>query len=116
MEHSQPGRSRSEDSLEVVVSPQPTPRVAARPSLPVLPRSTPGVRAVRRMTEKLPAPTPPIPLTQKKNAELLGAGEAHHVAAMFQEPSPDAPVPFGNYELMRRIGAGGMGEVFLARE
>ncbi|MBL8956846.1 MAG: serine/threonine protein kinase [Myxococcaceae bacterium] len=35
---------------------------------------------------------------------------------MFQEPSPEAPVPFGAYELIRRIGAGGMGEVFLARE
>ncbi|MBK7857393.1 MAG: serine/threonine protein kinase [Archangiaceae bacterium] len=35
---------------------------------------------------------------------------------MFQEPTPEAPVPFGAYELIRRIGAGGMGEVFLARE
>ena len=33
-----------------------------------------------------------------------------------EEPSPDHPVAFGRYELMRRIGAGGMGEVFLARE
>lgn len=35
---------------------------------------------------------------------------------MLQDPTPDAPVPFGKYELIRRIGAGGMGEVFLARE
>lgn len=35
---------------------------------------------------------------------------------MQQEPSPEAPVPFGPYQLIRRIGAGGMGEVFLARD
>jgi eukaryotic-like serine/threonine-protein kinase len=35
---------------------------------------------------------------------------------MLQEPSPEAPISFGPYQLIRRIGAGGMGEVFLARE
>lgn len=35
---------------------------------------------------------------------------------LFTDPSPDRPVPFGRYKLFRRIGAGGMGEVFLARE
>ena len=33
------------------------------------------------------------------------------------EPEPlEGPVRFGPYTLVRRIGAGGMGEVFLARE
>lgn len=34
---------------------------------------------------------------------------------MAQEADP-APIPFGRYQLIRRIGAGGMGEVYLARD
>ncbi|MBX7114784.1 MAG: serine/threonine protein kinase [Myxococcaceae bacterium] len=34
---------------------------------------------------------------------------------MLVDPTPSSPVMFGEYELVRRIGAGGMGEVFLAR-
>jgi serine/threonine-protein kinase len=75
------------------------------------------VHAVRRLTGEVPAqPTPPIPLTKKKDAAGETPSEAHAVPAMFQEPSVSQPTPFGSYELIRRIGAGGMGEVFLARE
>lgn len=35
--------------------------------------------------------------------------------SMLVDPTPSSPVMFGEYELVRRIGAGGMGEVFLAR-
>ncbi len=112
--------TRSDDSLEIVVSPQLTPPALPRASLPVLPRLSPSpqlVNAVRRLSGEIPRrPTPPIPLTKKKNAEEEPAGEAEHVPVMFQEPSVTSPTPFGRYELIRRIGAGGMGEVFLARE
>jgi eukaryotic-like serine/threonine-protein kinase len=42
--------------------------------------------------------------------------DSYSVHSMLQEPSPENPLRFGHYQLYRRIGAGGMGEVFLARE
>ena len=63
------------------------------------------------------------PATSRRSGETPAAASlapvprrAQAAALMLQEPTPEAPLPFGRYQLIRRIGACGMGEVFMARE
>lgn len=59
-----------------------------------------------------------MPKTGRRDAQSTdeALSRAEPVVPLLIEPSPERPVVFGSYQLLKRIGAGGMGEVFLARE
>jgi serine/threonine protein kinase len=65
------------------------------------------------MTQELDS----LEMSRRRRRPLAPTSDEPQAASlMLQEPTPEAPIPFGHYQLIRRIGAGGMGEVFLARE